>query len=168
MPDTFALYNLLVDIAPHCSVCGAMATRRYRDLAPDIQILRIKMGELSKFAWTPTAALSRQRMTSSEIFRSDHLTMEDIGRRTVSWIQRELAAIGEEIPNLGFGAEVQSWSFDQGPFFCDTHTGVYEALQYQELEIAPMVRRATNVGLSATEQVSPTRFDRILEDDENE
>jgi hypothetical protein len=165
MPDEFALHNLLVDIAPHCSVCGALATRRYRDLAPDIQVFKIKMGELSKLAWAPTAALNRQRMTSTDILHHDHSIMGDIGRRTIGWVQRELTAIGEEIPNLAFEAEVEHWSFDQGPFFCDTHTGVYESLQYRDLDIAPIVRRATNVGLAATKQVRPTRFERILEDE---
>ena len=155
MPDTLALHNLLVDIAPHCSVCGGLATRRYRDLSPGIHVFRIKMGELSKLAWTPIDPNRRS------------LTLEDIGRRTLDWIHRELTAIGERIPNLG-EAVVEPWTFDQGPFFCDTHRGVYESLQYQDLEISTMVRRANHVDLAAIEQTRPTRFDRILEDDEDE
>ena len=154
MPTSHDLHNLLVDIAPHCSVCGALATRRYRDLAPDIHVFRIKIGELSKLAWTPIDTATRS------------LTLEDIGRRTLNWVTRELAAVGET--SLTVITEVQPWSFDQGPFFCDIHTGVYESLEYQDLNIATMVRRATNVGLRAvTEQVRPTRFDRILEDDDD-
>lgn len=155
MPDTLALHNLLVDITPHCSVCGGLATRRYRDLAPDIHVFRIKMGELSKLAWTPIDTATRS------------LTLEDIGRRTLNWVHRELAARGWDIPNLG-GVVVEPWSFDQGPFFCDIHTGVYESLQYQDLEISVMVRMANHVDLATIEHTRPTRFDRILEDNEDE
>jgi hypothetical protein len=153
MPDTFEFHNLLVDIAPHCSVCGGLATRRYRDLGPDIHVFRIKMGELSKLAWTPISASTRS------------LTLEDIGKRTINWVQRELYKIGEIIHITA--AVVEPWTFDQGPFFCDIHTGVYESLQYQDLNIASMVRRANHVDLATTEKTRPTRFDRILEDNED-
>ena len=115
------------------------------------------MGELSKLAWTPINMNLRS------------LTLEDIGRRTLGWVQRELTSIGEDIPNLG-QAVVEPWTFDQGPFFCDIHMGAYDSLQYQELDIAYMVRRANHVDLTAdtSERVRPTRFDRILEDDDNE
>lgn len=145
MPDT-SLYELLIDMAPHCSVCGALATRRYADLGSDIDVFIIRMGELSKLAWTPNRTL----------------TVGEISRRTLAWVQRESAELGEEIPNLEI-TDIQPWSLSQGPFFCDEHTGVYESLNYRDLLIAPMVRRVRG---GVVNQSRLTRFQRILEEDD--
>jgi hypothetical protein len=134
MPDVVAL---LRRHGPRCAACYELATRRTVPTA-GYSLYEVWYGDFND-------------LTAHVDYDHAYFEAERWGRRLLE----------EGLVKDGALFDVKVGSSGDGWFYCDDHCHVDPHVEYQDLEVASLVRRIKD----GPERVRLTRFERILESD---